>query len=338
MTTDALNRLRSLVEVEEFVALAGPSVKAAAYVFAGLNKKWNPLDHPRDPNTGEFVKGPTGFIFGKTKSATFPLHGQAKKVDLKPGDVAFETPAGNVVVSHADGSYSLHHGKGKVSKIPAGNNSAIAAGVMEGSYKKVAENPGVAVEAQDQDARRGRVARYDQGRAGNGIVQGNRVTVVLQRPGGNGYFGKVIDAATRDGIALLDGPFHRGEPAMPGQQGRVVTDAAKPCRLQCLPADAGVAMRCHDQVGVRRDLRRRHQLGIRLHGRSEVSDGAALVPAGQAYAAAPGQGQNVLGIQAQRAVTQGERLLRTVVIKGIPCLIQQIVVLFLASHRSHLKG
>lgn len=163
---NALNVLRQklaqLVEDEETVALAyGKHIPSAAYVFTGINKDWDPQDHPRDPNTGEFVKGPTGFIFGKTKSATFAVQGKAQKVDLKPGDVAFKTPAGNVVVSHADGSYTLHHGT-HVSEIPAGNKSTIAQKVMEGEYQKVGENPGVVVEADDEEQAADKLAHPDQ--------------------------------------------------------------------------------------------------------------------------------------------------------------------------------
>jgi len=52
---------------------------------------------------------------------------------------------------------------------------------------------------------------------------------------------------------------------MPGQQRGVVSDAAEPCSGQCLLADAGVAVRGHDQVGIGCDLGGRHQFGIGLH-------------------------------------------------------------------------
>src|SRR3954470_16494260 len=45
----------------------------------------------------------------------------------------------------------------------------------------------------------------------------------------------------------------------------MIADAAEPCRVQRLPADAGVTVRGHDQVGVRRDLRGCDEFGVRLH-------------------------------------------------------------------------
>jgi hypothetical protein len=137
---DSIGALQNLVSLSSTTITPGTGAK---YVFAHINPDWDPSDHPRNPNTGEFVKGPIGFIFGKTKTASFGVKGQVKKIDLKPGDVAFKTPAGNVVVSHPDGSYSLHHGLNSVSNIPAGNHSTVAASVQDGVYQKIGENPGI---------------------------------------------------------------------------------------------------------------------------------------------------------------------------------------------------
>lgn len=127
---------------------------SAKYVFKKINPDWNPLDHPRDPKTGKFIKTLGGFIFGKTKSAEFKGYSNLDttiKLDLQPGDVAFQTPAKNVIVSHADGSYEIHVYGSKVGpqKIPAGSNSTIADNVQSGKYQKVAENPGTHVPAKD---------------------------------------------------------------------------------------------------------------------------------------------------------------------------------------------
>lgn len=122
----------------------------AKYVWHSLNVDWNPEDHPRDPNTGEFAKAPGGYIFGKAKSANFKMDGKSKSVELAPGDVAFKTNAGNVLVSHPDGSYTLHHkvsGKDKTSKVPAGSVSKIAQMAQDDQLTKIGENPGVSVPA-----------------------------------------------------------------------------------------------------------------------------------------------------------------------------------------------
>ena len=73
---------------------------------------YNPLDHPKDAE-GKFVKkGHGSFIFGLAKKAKFQL-GDLKgalnnfSIDLEPGDMAYKTPAGNVMIQHADGTYLL---------------------------------------------------------------------------------------------------------------------------------------------------------------------------------------------------------------------------------------
>lgn len=142
---------------EDMVALA---VKAE-YVFGSINIDWDEKDHPRDPKTGEFIETPGGFIFGKAETAEFPLAKGKKQVELKPGDVAFKTPADNIVVSHADGSYSLHHGD-TISPIPAGQISMLAQNVQAGKLQKVGENPGVKIEATDQAQAADKLAHPDQ--------------------------------------------------------------------------------------------------------------------------------------------------------------------------------
>lgn len=124
---------------------------SAKYVHVNINPDWDENDHPRDPKTGEFMKAPGGFIFGKTKNAKFPLDGGTMIFDLKPGDVVFKTLAGNLIVSHSDGSYSLHQkGTKHGQAIPAGSNSLLADKAANGEFKKVAENPGTLVKAATQ--------------------------------------------------------------------------------------------------------------------------------------------------------------------------------------------
>jgi hypothetical protein len=137
----------------DLIALANVgNGKVAHYVWKSINTDWNPLDHPRDPNTGEFIKSPGGYIFGKAKTAKFKGL-VAKEINLGPGDVAFKTNLGNILVSHPDGSYTLHHkqdGKAKVSKVPAGAVSKIAQMSQDGELEKIGENPGVAVPAKSK--------------------------------------------------------------------------------------------------------------------------------------------------------------------------------------------
>lgn len=137
----------SKVATDSFVALAG-----AKYVHVSMNADWDPKDHPRNPHTGEFMKTLGGYIFGKAKKAEFKslVSGSNKKIelDLAPGDVAFQTPQKNVLVSHADGSYTLHNVvSGKVTKVPEGSHSNIAAWSEQGKLEKIAENPGLKVDA-----------------------------------------------------------------------------------------------------------------------------------------------------------------------------------------------
>lgn len=138
----AMDHPATVVLGDGVVALSG-----AKYVHVGINKNWDPKDHPRDPNTGEFMKTPGGFIFGKAKKATFKGKGTTLELDLAPGDVVFQTQSKNYIVSHADGSYSLHSGlaNGKMIPIPAGSHNQIADMSEKGLLSKVAENPGTLV-------------------------------------------------------------------------------------------------------------------------------------------------------------------------------------------------
>ena len=52
---------------------------------------------------------------------------------------------------------------------------------------------------------------------------------------------------------------------MPGQQRRVIADAAELGGGQRFPGDAGMAVRGHDQVGIGRDFGRGHAFRIGLH-------------------------------------------------------------------------
>lgn len=127
---------------------------AATYAVGAIkNVDWDPEDHPRDPNTGQFMKTLGGYIFGKAKKANFKFGSKDLHLDLVPGAVAFQTPGNNVVVSNPDGSYDLHPwmstGYGKAQSIPGGSHSVIADKASSGIYKKIAENPGVKVAATD---------------------------------------------------------------------------------------------------------------------------------------------------------------------------------------------
>lgn len=140
---------------QQLIALAG-ATGVAKYVHASINADWDPEDHPRDPNTGEFVKGPVGYIFGKAKKASFKgikttAGLKDLEFDLKPGDVAFQTPGKNIVVSHANGDYTLYNAAtGKDSVIPVGSKDTLAEWAQNGLLKKVAENPGTIVKAGDK--------------------------------------------------------------------------------------------------------------------------------------------------------------------------------------------
>jgi hypothetical protein len=103
-------KVQDLLNQPDFVALS--ETKAAGHVVhAAINADWNPHDHPRNPHTGEFIKILGGYIFGKTQKAEFGA-GTSKKldIDLQPGDAAYKTPAGSIVVLPADGTAHLHMG------------------------------------------------------------------------------------------------------------------------------------------------------------------------------------------------------------------------------------
>lgn len=157
-TFKILNTL-SLANAKTTIEAGGGQV--AKYVHAAINADWDPKDHPRDPHTGEFMKTPGGYIFGKAKSANFKTDSGLKDIslDLAPGDVAFRTPGKNVIVSHGDGSYTLHNAAtGEVSTIPAGSHSEIAAWSQEGKLTKVAENPGTILKAATQAEAEAKIA------------------------------------------------------------------------------------------------------------------------------------------------------------------------------------
>lgn len=166
---DALKAMLSQ-QVDKPVALTNftPGKSVAKYV-GGINVDWDPKDHPRDPNNGQFVETPGGFIFGKAKSAEFPLGDSKKSLNLQPGDIAFKTPTGNVVVSHADDSYTLHHADGKVSEIPGGSsNVAVTDMAQSGKLQKIGENPAVQVQADNIDEAKQKLANpgdYDAEKA-----------------------------------------------------------------------------------------------------------------------------------------------------------------------------
>jgi hypothetical protein len=145
-------KVQDLLNQPDFVALS--ETKAAGHVVhAAINADWNPHDHPRNPHTGEFIKILGGYIFGKTQKAEFGA-GTSKKldIDLQPGDAAYKTPAGSIVVVHADGTAHLHMGtSGKVTALP--NSSSIFTLIVKSpsAYPKVAENPGTKVPAASKD-------------------------------------------------------------------------------------------------------------------------------------------------------------------------------------------
>lgn len=140
---------------DEAVALANftPGSSKITYQAASIsNIDWDPKDHPRDPHTGEFMKTPSGFLWGKAKKASFPLGWQKPQLTLKPGDVVFKTPGGNIAVSHGDDSWTLYtKSNPSGTTIPDGSqNDLVAKYVTEGSLQKIGENPAVAVEASSQ--------------------------------------------------------------------------------------------------------------------------------------------------------------------------------------------
>jgi hypothetical protein len=77
--------------------------------------------------------------------------------------------------------------------------------------------------------------------------------------------GEMVDGAAGDRIAFTDGPFDGRNAAVPRQQRRVIADASELCHGKGFPADAGVAVRGHDQIGTISDLRGDYQLVIGLH-------------------------------------------------------------------------
>jgi hypothetical protein len=76
---------------------------------------------------------------------------------------------------------------------------------------------------------------------------------------------EMVHGAARDRIAFPDGPFHRCDAAVPGQQRGVIADTAEFCGGQRRLADTGVAVRGHDQIGAGCDLRSGHEPGFGLH-------------------------------------------------------------------------
>lgn len=145
---------------EQHVALAS----AGVFIHAGMNAEWDPKDHPRDPNNGEFVEQGKGvFLFGKSKTAEFSMsNGQKKPVELKPGSAAYKSAAGNVVVAHADGTFTLHDETGNSVQLP--EDSKTVTDLKSNKLAKLGENPGVKVNAEDQAEAADKIAhpaKYD---------------------------------------------------------------------------------------------------------------------------------------------------------------------------------
>lgn len=138
------------------MSIAGKFQGASATVSISIpGKDWNEHDHPRDPNTGEFIElGQGMFLFGKSKTAKYSSSKGEATVDLKPGDTAYKTDVGNVLIQHVDGSMDLYdpsQGKGKSVKVPA--QSALSEKVAAGSLEKIGENPATQVQAgSEQEA------------------------------------------------------------------------------------------------------------------------------------------------------------------------------------------
>lgn len=160
--SDAINALKVKLAqavsaskpVDETVSLANyTAMGVAKYIWHDINVDWNPTDHPRDPHTGEFVSTPGGYIWGKAKSADFP--GKHFKLSLKPGDIAYKSPAGNAIIAHPDDTFTLVDAStGKSTALPADSHLAHSMANGDAGFTKIAENPGIKVEAKsEQDAK-----------------------------------------------------------------------------------------------------------------------------------------------------------------------------------------
>src|SRR4030095_4758404 len=98
-----------------------------------------------------------------------------------------------------------------------------------------------------------------------GLALADEAPVLRRDRAGIHALSQVIDRAAGDGIALANGPLDGGEPAMPGEQRRVVTDAAEARARERGRRNARVAVGGHDEIDAVRDGAPRNDAGVFLH-------------------------------------------------------------------------
>ena len=166
MTLSPLEALKQAIQKERQSADPVVPLAASLISYYAANKvksalsaitDWDPMDHPRDPNTGEFVKAPTGYIWGKTKSAKFvipsskPNKTKAVSVSLLPGESLWSTKGGNyLVVSQGSDVFLVgNDSDGEISPpkpLPQKFSEYVDS---VPNLTKLSENPGVLVPASD---------------------------------------------------------------------------------------------------------------------------------------------------------------------------------------------
>jgi hypothetical protein len=158
-TSETLQALAALagMPVTVFEDLDAPGVAPGQVVelavLGSTNPDWDPMDHPRNAK-GHFVEKFKGvFLLGQNKKGTF-TGGQGSKgkpidYDLEPGDIAYNSPLGNVYIKHADGSWTQMTTTGKKEHLPAQSNLSyvLEKKIAKGSYKQFDEAPATEVHA-----------------------------------------------------------------------------------------------------------------------------------------------------------------------------------------------
>lgn len=148
-TSETLAKLKSALLLSD---VASPDLLVSLANIGASNVDWNPMEHPRN-QLGHFVKKGQGvFLLGQNKKGKFkgPAANDVQvDYDLEPGDIAYSSPMGNLLVKHADGSWDNHTTLGGKKTFSAQSAEAYVYNkkIDKGSFSKVDEAPATEIQA-----------------------------------------------------------------------------------------------------------------------------------------------------------------------------------------------
>lgn len=148
----------ALLKLTQALGKAGYStedtVELAGIIHTKDGEIWDPIKHPRNAD-GHFVKKHTGvFLLGKNKKGVFKTPGGTDSpYDLGPGDIAYHSKTGNVLIKHPDGSMSMKTTTGNFKKFPLKSGEAYVyqKKIDSGSFTKFDEAPATEVHADSEE-------------------------------------------------------------------------------------------------------------------------------------------------------------------------------------------